>query len=122
MLPKDVWQLEKMAVLSMKAPRSLRRGIQTQNLQPSKQLHLAVLTMQLLIRLCAALLLDILADDFFIPPALLDPLDPSSRIEFGIQHEGKAYRVDYIRGFSRMTDPLDGEMVCTLHLEELEEI
>ena len=122
MLPKDVWQLEKMAVLSMKAPRSLRRGIQTQNLQPSKQFHLAVLTMQLLLRLCAALLLDILADDFFIPPALLDPLDPSSRIEFGIQHEGKAYRVDYIRGFSRMTDPLDGEMVCTLHLEELEEI
>jgi hypothetical protein len=33
-----------------------------------------------------------------------------------------AYRVDHIRGFSRMTDPLDGEMVCTLHLEELEEL
>ena len=32
----------------------------------------------------------------------LDPLDPSSRIEFGIQHEGKAYRVDHIRGFSRV--------------------
>ena len=31
----------------------------------------------------------------------LDPLDPSSRIEFGIQHAGKAYRVDHIRGFSR---------------------
>jgi hypothetical protein len=52
----------------------------------------------------------------------LDPLDPSSRIEFAIQHEGKAYRVDHIRGFSRMTDPMDGEMVCTLHLEELEEL
>jgi len=52
----------------------------------------------------------------------LDPLDPSSRIEFDIHHEGKTYRVDHIRGFSRMTDPLDGEMVCTLHLEELEEI
>ena len=52
----------------------------------------------------------------------LDPLDPNSRIEFAIGHEGKTYRVDHIRGFSRMTDPLDGEMVCTLHLEELEEI
>jgi hypothetical protein len=52
----------------------------------------------------------------------LDPLDSSSRIEFGIQHEGKVYRVDHIGGFSRVTDPLDGEMVCTLHLEELEEI
>ena len=52
----------------------------------------------------------------------LDPLDSSSRIEFDIHHEGKTYRVDHIRGFSRMTDPLDGEMVCTLHLEELEEI
>ena len=52
----------------------------------------------------------------------LDPLDPNSRIEFAIQHEGKAYHVDHIRGFSRITDPLDGEMVCTLHLEELEEI
>src|SRR5262252_747321 len=50
----------------MKAPRSLLRGIKTQNLQPSKQLHLDVLTMQLLIRLFAALLLDILAYDFFI--------------------------------------------------------
>jgi hypothetical protein len=52
----------------------------------------------------------------------LDPLDPSSRIEFAIQHDGKAYRVDHIRGFSRITDPVDGEMVCTLHLEALEEI
>jgi hypothetical protein len=52
----------------------------------------------------------------------LDPLDPSSRIEFSIRHEGKGYHVDHIRGFSRMTDPIDGEMVCTLHLEELEEI
>jgi hypothetical protein len=52
----------------------------------------------------------------------LDPLDPSSRIEFVIQHDGKAYRVDHIKGFSRMTDPIDEEMVCTLHLEELEEI
>jgi len=52
----------------------------------------------------------------------LDPLDSSSRIEFGIQHEGRGYHVDHIRGFSRMTDPIDGEMVCTLHLEELEEI
>ena len=52
----------------------------------------------------------------------LDPLDPSARIEFGIQHGGKAYRVDHIRGFSRMMDPLDGEMVCTLHLEDLEEL
>src|SRR5262249_18142804 len=51
---------------SMKAPRSKLRGIKTQNLQPSKQLHLDVLTMQLLIRLFAALLLDILAYDFFI--------------------------------------------------------
>ena len=41
-------------------------GYQTQNLEPSKQLHLDVLTMQLLIRLFAALLLDILPDDFFI--------------------------------------------------------
>jgi hypothetical protein len=52
----------------------------------------------------------------------LDPLDHTSRIEFAIQCEGKAYRVDHIRGFSRMTDPIDGEMVCTLHLEELEEL
>ena len=52
----------------------------------------------------------------------LDPLDPNSRIEFDIQHEGKTYRVDHIRGFSRITDPIDGEMVCTLHLEELDEI
>ena len=52
----------------------------------------------------------------------LDPLDPSSRIEFDIQYEGKTYHVDHIRGFSRITDPVDGEMVCTLHLEELEEI
>jgi hypothetical protein len=52
----------------------------------------------------------------------LDPLDSSSRIEFDIQHEGKTYRVDHIRGFSRLTDPLDGEMVCTLHLEALEEL
>ena len=52
----------------------------------------------------------------------LDPLDPSARIEFAIQYEGKAYHVDHIRGFSRITDPIDGEMVCTLHLEELEEI
>src|SRR5262245_49310457 len=37
-----------------------------QNPKPSKQLHLDVLTMQLLIRLCTALLLDILAYDFFI--------------------------------------------------------
>ena len=28
----------------------------------------------------------------------LDPLDPSSRIEFAIHHEGKAYHVDHIRG------------------------
>jgi len=52
----------------------------------------------------------------------LDPLDSSSRIEFDIQHEGKTYRVDHIRGFSRLTDPLDGEMVCTVHLEALEEL
>jgi hypothetical protein len=52
----------------------------------------------------------------------LDPLDHSSRIEFDIQHEGKAYYVDHIRGFSRITDPIDGEMVCTLPLEDLEEI
>ena len=52
----------------------------------------------------------------------LDPLDATSRIEFSIQLDGKAYHVDHIRGFSRLTDPLDGEMVCTLHLEELEEI
>jgi hypothetical protein len=52
----------------------------------------------------------------------LDPLDSNSRIEFDIQHDGKAYRVDHIRGFSRVTDSIDGEMVCTLHLEELEEI
>ena len=52
----------------------------------------------------------------------LDPLDPSSRSEFAIQHEGKTYHVDHIRGFSRFTDPIDGEMVCTLHLEELEEL
>jgi ABC-type branched-subunit amino acid transport system ATPase component len=53
----------------MKAPRSKLRGIKTQNLQSSKQLHLDVLTMQLLIGLCAALLLDILAYDFFIAMA-----------------------------------------------------
>ena len=52
----------------------------------------------------------------------LDLADSTSRIEFSIHHEGKAYRVDHIRGFSRITDPLDGEMVCTLYLEELEEI
>jgi hypothetical protein len=52
----------------------------------------------------------------------LDLLDPSSRIEFDIRHEGKVDHVDHIRGFSRMTDPLDGEMVCTLHLEDLEEL
>jgi len=52
----------------------------------------------------------------------LDSLDASSRIEFAIQHDGKTYHVDHIRGFSRITDPMDGEMVCTLHLEELEEI
>ena len=52
----------------------------------------------------------------------LDLVDSTSRIEFRIHHKGKAYRVDHIRGFSRMTDPLDGEMVCTLHLTELEEI
>jgi hypothetical protein len=52
----------------------------------------------------------------------LDLLDLSSRIEFAIQHDGKIYHVDHIRGFSRITDPMDGEMVCTLHLEELEEI
>ena len=52
----------------------------------------------------------------------LDPLDSNSRIEFSIQHDGKTYHVDHIRGFSRITDPIDGEMVCTLHLEELEEI
>jgi len=52
----------------------------------------------------------------------LDPLDPSARIEFGIQHDGKTYQVDHIRWFSRITDSIDGEMVCTLHLEELEEI
>ena len=50
----------------MKAPRSKLRGIKTQNPQPSKQLHLDILTMELLIRLFAALLLDILAYDFFI--------------------------------------------------------
>jgi hypothetical protein len=33
-----------------------------------------------------------------------------------------AYHVDHIRGFSCITDPVDGEMVCTLPLEELEEI
>ena len=48
----------------MKAPRSKLRGINTP--KPSKQLHLDVLTMELLLRLFAALLLDILADDFFI--------------------------------------------------------
>ena len=48
------------------APHSLLWGIKTQNLQPSKQLHVDVLTMELLIRLFAALLLDILAYDFFI--------------------------------------------------------
>jgi hypothetical protein len=52
----------------------------------------------------------------------LDPVDSTSRIEFSIHHEGKAYRVDHIRRFSRITDPIDGEMVCTLHLEELQEI
>jgi hypothetical protein len=52
----------------------------------------------------------------------LDLVDSTSRIEFRIHHEGKAYRVDHIRGFSRMTDPIAGEMVCTLHLEALEEI
>ena len=52
----------------------------------------------------------------------LDPLDSSARIEFDIQHEGKTYHVDHINGFSRITDSIDGEMVCTLHLEELEEI
>jgi hypothetical protein len=52
----------------------------------------------------------------------LEPLNPNARIEFAICHEGKTYRVDHIRGFSRLTDPLDGQMVCTLHLEELEEI
>jgi len=54
------------SVAAMKAPRSKLRGIKTQNLQPSKQLHLDVLTMELLIRLFAALLLHILAYDFFI--------------------------------------------------------
>jgi hypothetical protein len=52
----------------------------------------------------------------------LDLVDATSRIEFRIHHEGKAYGVDHIRGFSRRTDPIDGEMVCTLHLEALEEI
>jgi hypothetical protein len=52
----------------------------------------------------------------------LDPLDSNSRIEFAIQHEGKTYHVDHIRGFSRVTDSIDGEMVCTLHLGDLEEI
>jgi hypothetical protein len=52
----------------------------------------------------------------------LNPLDSNSRIEFSIQHDGKTYHVDHIRGFSRITDPIDGEMVCTLHLEELDEI
>src|SRR5262245_5709148 len=42
----------------------------------------------------------------------LDPLDSNSRIEFAIEHEGKTYHIDHIRGFSRVTDPLDGEMVC----------
>jgi hypothetical protein len=50
----------------MKTPRSKLRGIKTQNLEPSKQLHLDVLMMELLIRFFVALLLDILANDFFI--------------------------------------------------------
>ena len=49
----------------MNAPRSKLRGINT--LKSSKPLHLDVLTMELLIRLFAALLLDILAENFFIP-------------------------------------------------------
>jgi hypothetical protein len=50
----------------MKAPRSKLRGIKTQNPEPSKQLHLDVLTMELPIRFFAALLLDILTDDCFV--------------------------------------------------------
>src|SRR4029450_10277887 len=42
----------------MKTPRSKLWGIKTQNLVPSKQLHLDVLPMELLIRFFAALLLD----------------------------------------------------------------
>ena len=38
----------------------------------------------------------------------LDPLDSNSRIEFDIQHKGKTYHVDHIRGFSRITDSIDG--------------
>jgi hypothetical protein len=41
----------------MKAPRSKLRGIKPQNPEPSKQLHLDILTMQLLVRLFTALLL-----------------------------------------------------------------
>ena len=50
----------------MKAPRNKLRGIKLQNLEPPKQLYLDVLTMQLLIRPFATLLLDILTDDFFM--------------------------------------------------------
>src|SRR5713101_5639430 len=39
----------------MNAPHSKLRGIKTQNPKPSKQLHLDLLTMELLIRLFAAL-------------------------------------------------------------------
>ena len=61
----------------MKAPRSKLRGIKPQNPEPSKQLHLDILTMQLLVRLFTALLLDILADDFFIAmtPYCTDKVD-----------------------------------------------
>jgi hypothetical protein len=41
-------------------------GYQNPKLEPSKQLHLDILTMQFLIRLFTALLLDVLANDFFI--------------------------------------------------------
>src|SRR2546426_12841444 len=64
---------------AMKPPRSKLRGIKTQNLKLSKQLHLDVLTMQLLIHLCAALLLDILAYDFFIA---MTP-DGTDKVTFG---------------------------------------
>ena len=47
-------------------PRSKLRGIKTQNPSTSKQLSLHVLAMQLLLRFFTSLLLDILANDFFV--------------------------------------------------------
>ncbi len=47
--------------------------------KPSKQLHLDVLTMKLLIRFFAALFLDIRADDFFIA---MTP-DGTDKVAFG---------------------------------------